>query len=532
MLEESTTKAAPEKRRHVVRLQSEVDVDGFRSNTRRLVAQGIEPDDVSWLIDTASEVDLFNEASPSEPSVDPQPATQISNAEALRLPSTIVGIFESAALHSDADRHHLLYRLIWRLVHEPQLRDDPLDADRLQAERMARAVRRDIHKMTAFVRFRPLATPSADDWRIAHVAWFEPIHHIVRAAAPFFARRFAQMRWAILTPECSVRWDGERLAFGPGASRDQAPPADAAEQLWLTYYESIFNPARLKLSMMQKEMPRRYWRNLPEATLIHSLAAGSAQRSGQMIEHGGTESMRRRPAASIALRIDRGVGRGIDRGIDLETDRGTEHQTESSEMEDDSPKTLASLARATEHCRRCPIGEFATQAVNGEGPPHARLMLVGEQPGDAEDLRGRPFVGPAGKVLDRAFAQLGWARDAVYVTNAVKHFKFELRGKRRIHKTPAQQEAAACLHWLEHEIALIKPAGIVALGATAARSLMGRAIAVTKERGQWLVREDGLKVLITLHPSALLRMEPGQFDDAFEAWVNDLSKAKPDLGGA
>ena len=152
-------------------------------------------------------------------------------------------------------------------------------------------------------------------------------------------------------------------------------------------------------------------------------------------------------------------------------------------------------------------------------------MLVGEQPGDQEDLRGRPFVGPAGQLLNRALAQLGWPREAIYLTNAVKHFKFELRGKRRIHKTPAQQEVAACLSWLESELALVQPGAVIALGATAARALLGRAVAVMRERGQWFLRADGLRVLVTLHPSALLRMEPGERDAAFDAWLADLRQA-------
>ena len=177
-------------------------------------------------------------------------------------------------------------------------------------------------------------------------------------------------------------------------------------------------------------------------------------------------------------------------------------------------------------CRECPIGEFATQSVNGEGRLHAPLMFVGEQPGDQEDLQGHPFVGPAGKLLDRALESLEIPRDIVFVSNAVKHFKFELRGKRRIHKTPTQREAAACLHWLEDEIALVQPKALVALGSTAARSLMGHAVSVTAERGKWLTRADGRKVLITLHPSALLRMPPEERDEAFAAFVADLKKAK------
>jgi uracil-DNA glycosylase family protein len=189
-------------------------------------------------------------------------------------------------------------------------------------------------------------------------------------------------------------------------------------------------------------------------------------------------------------------------------------------------RSLAGLKAATMACRECPIGQYATQSVIGEGNPKARLMLVGEQPGDQEDLQGHPFVGPAGKLLARALEQVGIPRELVFVSNAVKHFKFELRGKRRIHKTPTQREIAACSHWLEDEIALVKPDAIVALGSTAARSLMGRAVPVMAARGQWLAREDGRQVLITLHPSALLRVPPEDRDAAFAAFAADLAKAR------
>jgi DNA polymerase len=152
-------------------------------------------------------------------------------------------------------------------------------------------------------------------------------------------------------------------------------------------------------------------------------------------------------------------------------------------------------------------------------------MLVGEQPGEQEDLRGRPFVGPAGQLLERALQRVGLPRDQLFVTNAVRHFKFELRGKRRIHKTPSQQEAAACAHWLEEEIALVQPHALVALGATAARSLLQRSVAVTAERGQWHRRPDGREVLVTLHPSALLRMPAQEQPAAFERFVQDLTLA-------
>ena len=488
-------------------LADEADVDGFRRHARECLKDGIEPSQVEWRVATRAEVELFGNALDSD-----EPAAANASTTPIKVPAFFVSLLGHAALHADPGRFGLLYRLLWRFVDDHALRHDPLDADRQQVEHMARSVRRDMHKMTAFVRFRPLYGGSGADGEaeredLQHVAWFEPEHHIVQATAPFFARRFAQMHWAILTPERCVHWDGIALTFGPGANRSDAPPADAAEQLWLTYYASIFNPARLKLAMMQKEMPRRYWKNLPEAALIRSLAAGAAQREHTMIEQGASEPLRRRPASSKALAV---AGRPIAAPA-----RGS----------------LAELRIATERCRECPIGAHATQAVNGEGDENARLMLVGEQPGDREDLHGRPFVGPAGQLLDRALEQLGWPRDRLYLTNAVKHFKFELRGKRRIHKTPTQLEAAACLHWLEQEIALVKPDAAIALGATAARALLGRAVPVMKERGQWSTREDGLRVLITLHPSALLRMDPAEQDSAFRQWVADLALAARDASG-
>jgi uracil-DNA glycosylase len=188
--------------------------------------------------------------------------------------------------------------------------------------------------------------------------------------------------------------------------------------------------------------------------------------------------------------------------------------------------SLAVLKAATMACRECPIGEIATQSVTGEGRLKAKLMLVGEQPGDQEDLQGHPFVGPAGKLLARALEAAGIPREQTFVSNAVKHFKFELRGKRRIHKSPTQREIAACHHWLEDEIALVKPGALVALGSSAARSLLGRAVPVLANRGQWLARDDGLQVLVTLHPSALLRVDAEDRDAAFEAFVADLRQAQ------
>ncbi len=486
------------------RLEGQVDVDGFRREARRLLAADVPPAKVRWSIREASGRDLFEASAAMEPE---QSAIASTNAQTPRVPAAFVDLVNHVALHRDASRFGLLYELLWRLQREPRLRDDPLDPQWLQAERMSRAVHRDWHKMKAFVRFRPVDRGPHEP--PLHMAWFEPEHHVVEAVAPFFAARFASMRWAILTPLRSVFWDGERLAFGEGAKRCDAPSADAGEALWLTYYEHIFNPARLKLAMMTREMPRRYWKNLPEAVLIQPLATQAHERSAEMVARPASEAGRvirwipPQPMGEPTVGVLRNAG-----ATDLERQ-----------------DALDDTRQAAGACTRCPLHAHATQAVFGAGPLRPALMLVGEQPGDQEDLRGQPFVGPAGQLLDQALHQLGVARDTLYITNAVKHFKFELRGTRRIHKTPAQQEAAACLDWLERELAIVQPRAVVALGSTAARSLLGRPVAVLSERGRWLERGDGLKVFITVHPSSLLRMQAGQREAAVAQWVGELEHA-------
>ncbi len=199
----------------------------------------------------------------------------------------------------------------------------------------------------------------------------------------------------------------------------------------------------------------------------------------------------------------------------------------------DSKSQLAAEARSLKEldagivrCRGCPLWERATQAVCGEGGAKARVMLVGEQPGDQEDLTGKPFVGPAGKVLDDALAKAGIDRKQVYVTNAVKHFSWEPRGKRRMHKTPSQQEMAACLDWLLGEIRLITPQLIVCLGGTAVRALLGPKVKVLLNRGKFFDSEWGPKILVTVHPSSILRTPPEDRARAFDLLVKDLARIK------
>lgn len=453
-----------------VKLDAEDDFEGWRAAVRQLVQEDVAPDQVVWQVGDAA-ADLFG-----EPIADGDAAPA-----SFSVPRAFVDLARKAILHTDPERFALLHSLLARLRTQPKLIEDHADPQIRKLEGYAQSVRRDIHKMRAFVRFREMA----EGENTRYVAWFEPDYHIVRANAGFFVDRFASMRWSILTPVLSIHWDGNTLSEGPGAAKGDAPDADPVEDVWKGYYAAIFNPARLKVGAMLKEMPRRYWKNMPETALVPALIAGAQAREVAMVS-----SARARTGGNIEA-------------------------------------AWAALREEALGCTRCPLHCDATQTVFGEGPIDADLVFVGEQPGDQEDLAGRPFVGPAGQVFDRALTAAGIDRTRVYVTNAVKHFKFEPRGKRRIHARPDTGEITACRWWIEQERALIKPRLTVALGATAARSLLGRTVTISRERGRAfaLPGDEGM-AFITVHPSFLLRL-PDESARAveYERFVADLAAA-------
>ena len=199
--------------------------------------------------------------------------------------------------------------------------------------------------------------------------------------------------------------------------------------------------------------------------------------------------------------------------------------TPAAENQTSATATLDEVRDDAKHCKACPLWKNATQTVFGAGPQRARILLVGEQPGDQEDLAGEPFVGPAGKILDRALSEAGINRSTVYVTNAVKHFKFERRGKRRLHKKPADAEIDACLRWLTRELELVHPKLVIALGATATRALLGRATPIGVNRGKPMELPPYGKLLITVHPSFLLRAPDEYRDQEYRRFVADLKIA-------
>lgn len=468
---------------HTVRLAGPSDFAGWRLAARRLVMARAEPADIAWIIDNDSPAD----------------DTPASADAGFTVPREFVEKAQAVICHSDPERFGLLYRVLFRMREEPHLLAVASDPDIVRLRAMEKAVRRDIHKMRAFVRFTRLTEESGERF----VAWFEPEHHIVERNADFFVRRFTGMRWTILTPKGSADWDGETLRLGPPASRAEAPGEDAANELWRTYFASIFNPARLKVKAMQAEMPKKYWRNLPEAPLISDLIKGADKAAREMIER-----MPTMPAPHHE-RVTR------------------RHFPEAPETHKEEARSLAELREQADGCRRCPLWRDATRTVFGEGPDDARIVFVGEQPGDQEDIAGRPFVGPAGRVFDTVLEEAGVDRSITYVTNAVKHFKFEPRGKRRIHQKPNTGEVKACRWWLDRELAFTKPDLVVALGATAVLALLGKAVPVTKMRGEVVTRDDGLRVFITIHPSYILRiLERDEADAERRRFIADMKAVR------
>jgi len=476
------------------RLAHPADFEGFREAARRLVAAGVPARDVSWGV-AEEAASLFDGGRPVEDLPEPPPA------EAPRAPRAFVDLCRFVVCHKDERRFVLLHRLLERLQEEPKLLEVASDPDVARARQMEKNVRRCSHKMKAFVRFR--ATTDADGAE-RYVAWFEPEHHTLDLTAPFFVRRFAGMRWSILTPERSAHWDGDDLLMAEGASRDVAPDGDVNEELWRTYFGAIFNPARLKVEAMTAEMPKRYWKNMPEAEMIAPLIREATDRTRDMIT-----APARAPARSTRI--------------------AREREAEEAHLADLSADiaTLDELRKAARGCERCPLYRDATQVVVGEGVVGAAMMLVGEQPGDQEDLQGRPFVGPAGQLLDRALKEAGIERDETFVTNAVKHFKFEPRGKRRIHKKPDHAEIDHCRFWLDLERAIVRPKVTVALGATAARALAGRTLTISRVRGRPHDWPDGSAGLVTVHPSYLLRLpDPEAKRSEYVRFVDDLAAAR------
>jgi DNA polymerase len=454
-----------------VRLASETDFPGWREAARTLRAAQVAPDETLWTVDGSGE-------RPGEAAFTTAKGAP-AGAPTFTVPKAFLELADTVILHRSDERFALLYRLLWRLEREPDLLRSPSDPDVRKAQNFARSVSQAAHKMKAFVRFKPVAGPEGAE---THVAWFEPAHRVTEMTAPFFARRLA--RFSLLTPDVCVHWDAKALVVTPGADPADAPREDSLEDYWRAHYASIVNR-----------------RNPLDAALIPEPSARAEARTTDMVAQ---------PPSNPSRRVVRAVARS----------------NRDASFDGLAPRSLEEIEAGVQMCRRCDLYRDATQGVPGEGATHARLMFVGEQPGDQEDLAGRPFVGPAGQVFDRALAEAGVPRDQVFVTNAVKHFKHELRGKLRLHKTPNRGEVTACRWWLDAERRIVRPRVIVALGATAGLAVFGKPVAVNKQRQQALQLPDQVQGVVTFHPSYLLRLPDADAKArAYAMFVKDLKFA-------
>lgn len=430
----------------------------WRDAARAALAARVPPDEILWRFDAASP-ELFGGA--------PLPARH----RPVKVSRAFIELADTVVWHSDPERFSRLYALLWRLRYEPKALSDPADPEVARLRKMEKAVRRCQHKMKAFVRFTDLRSAGP---RRSFAAWFEPTHHTVEPTAPFFARRFADMDWMIVTPDVTARFEAGSLTFHPGQEKPELPE-DATEALWATYFRNIFNPARVKIGAMTSEMPRKYWKNMPETRHIPDMLASAEARVRKMQE----------AAPSIPP---------------LRAGRIQERLRETAGF---SGMTFDELRRKAEEENR-DVQPGYGRFVMGEGPEEAELMVVGEQPGDVEDQQGRPFVGPAGQLFDRVAEEAGLDRTQAYVTNAVKRFKFTQRGKRRLHQSPDGGDIQHARWWLASEIELVKPKLILAMGGTAAETLTGQRAGIMKRRGQIEKTEYG-PIFLTVHPSFILR---------------------------
>lgn len=479
------------------------DFAGWRDAARELLAANVPPHAIQWLMaDQAADLfgggaapatDLFQAAPPSVPVPVPPPvppAEGAVNKSPVRISRQLMDMLQKAACCRVPDRWAFLYRIVWRWQHGEQVVLSAADEDGSRLHGMVKAVKREEHDMHAYIRFRERDEAAGPP---RFVAWFEPSHDVLPQVAQHFAARMGKISWLIATPDASVMWDGVDLHFAGPLLRSEAELDDAGEALWLTYYRSIFNPARLNDKLMKSHIPSRFWKNLPEGQVVPEMvtrAAAGVRRTGQ------TESVGQRHGTTITI------------------------TPEKAQPQRDAPTSL-------DQCRRCELWEHATQAVGGVGPKTARIMLVGEQPGDQEDLQGKPFVGPAGQLLNQVMDEAGVDRRAIYLTNAVKHFKWEPRGKRRLHKTPAQKEIEACSYWLEHELAEVKPDVIVALGSTALKSVLGTGHVTLKDTLGKPIAHQGRWVVTVYHPSYVLRVpDEASKQQAMQVMIEGLQMAQ------
>ncbi len=447
----------------------------WRIIARECCLRGIRPEDIIWIDKNTQHALLFVEDFVPEP----------IEGE-LKVSSGFISFAKTIAYHSNPKRWFLLYQALWRITqgekHLLSLFSDPLVCD---LNLMQKAVKRDAHKAKAFIRFKKYTRDNTD----IYVAWHEPDHAILQVMGSFFARRYSDMIWSVFTPTESMHWDLKTLRFGEGSTKEKVEKEDEMDNLWKEYYRAIFNPARIKIKAMKKEMPVRYWKNLPEASIIPSLLTEAPARVLTMLDH--AEGWHKSAADFIPDTED----------IDI-------------------------LSSAAKKCAGCPLYVCGTQMVFGEGSKRAELMIIGEQPGDKEDQLGRPFVGPAGKLLDKALEAADLNRRDLYITNAIKHFEFKMVNGQRQNITPNLRKILDCNAWLQAEIKAINPKIILTFGVVAGRALFGSAFKLKESLGRIQMLEDR-KVISTIHPAYILRTQDNEQKKQLTIdLMNDLKFAK------
>lgn len=458
--------------------------DHWREQARIALSHDISPENINW---NGEDGGLFSARSlPGD-----------LGSTSVKVPSAFLDLAKSIIWHSEPQRFSFLYQALWRIAKNDEQPLSAIDLLGAKLQRLAKSVRRDIHKMHAFVRFQEIATEGE---RRRFIAWFEPEHFITEPASPFFAARFADMDWVIATPNICASYEGGKLQLSEYQGKPLLP-GDDIEALWATYFSSIFNPARIKLDAMRSEMPKKYWKNMPETRLIPEMLANAQARVEMMRSAMPTNA----PVAAtrISSRYRANMPAPVDRA-----------------------RTLSDLTVALQKCRRCNLCEMATQAVPGVGTLKTDLMIVGEQPGDEEDLQGKPFVGPAGQLLTTLLSEAKIERDEIYLTNAVKHFKFKVNGTRRIHDSPGRAEIDHCRWWLQQELAMIQPKVVLALGASAAYGLTGAVKKHSERRGRIEQLNSETLIIYAWHPAYVLRLQNG------DAKANALRQLKEDIATA
>ena len=494
-----------------------LEIDGsyaaWRKQALRALAAGWPPESLTWIASDAGSA-----GAPAQTTLDyaqdgvrPGDSTPASTDEAhaedsgidssnaaaptVRISRELSDLLRDAAHFRSPQRWAFLYRVLWRWCHGEREVASAADEDGAQLHAMAKSVRRAQHDMIAYVRFRRRDMVGDERPAPEYVAWYEPDHDVLAYAAEHFARRMGVTTWCIGTPHGAALWDGQTLQYalapGDAAAIARDAGADPVEALWRAYYRHIFNPARLNESALRQHMPVRFWKGLPEGSLIPAMVAEARSGARRVAQTHAIGTMPGKPIVMDAAR---------------------------AQPVRETPSSL-------DQCRRCDLWRHATQAVPGLGPEDARVMVVGEQPGDHEDLSGKAFVGPAGQVLDMAMARATVQRDTGFLTNAVKHFKWVAQGKRRMHKTPGQLEMDACSHWLEQEIAHVRPVVIVTLGATALNAVLGRKVRMQDYMDEPLAL-DGMWLVATWHPSYALRLkDAGAHETVVAAIADSLATA-------